>query len=142
MNERHTILTATIKQSMTDIFKTDTDTNQNESKHDVWTLSNDEPCMNRCDRLPVPSFIRLFVINRLISDAETATPKENLVNQYLNNEKTCDKLHAHNILSLLRKHGIKKYMNQCYNEKRDLMIIETIFNKIILKKFEHEHKES
>ena len=43
------------------------------------------------------------------------------------------------ILLQLKHNGIKNYMKQQYNEKRDSVAIEMIFNKIILNKFEKEY---
>ena len=73
---------------------------------------------------------------------EIQTEIENLVTECYTNDsdKKNDELtQTCNILFLLPKHGIKKYMSQYYNDKRYSLLIETIFNKVILKKFDKEY---
>ena len=91
-------------------------------------------------RLAVPSFVRVFVINRIIFGTFGKLINiENLVNQQMKNEKASTKSHALTILSLLKQCGIKQYMKQFYFDTRDSIIIEMIFNKIILNKYGKEY---
>ena len=43
------------------------------------------------------------------------------------------------VLFTLYRYGIKKYMSNWYDEEKDCILIELIFNKIILKKFAKEY---
>ena len=95
---------------------------------------------------PVPSFIRLFVINRVLTlvnerndsgDSKIKTLKNMVL--ILQNEKFQES--AMEILFRLQKDGIKEYMSQYYIEKEQSNIIELIFNKIILHKFEKQYQK-
>ena len=99
----------------------------------------------------VPSFIRLFVVRRLFCNMSryndnyvaytTEEGIEYLINKYLPHESSNHKSHAGNILLRLKKYGIKFYMSQFYNEKTDSILIEKIFENIILKKFAKEYSK-
>ena len=94
----------------------------------------------------VPRFIRLFVINRIISkylrrkdiDSNKA-PLRLLVAQL--NDKEIDHEIAHTILSRLIQDGIETYMKKWYNEKEQATVIELIFKNIILVQFGKEYQQ-
>ena len=95
-------------------------------------------------RLLVPSFIRLFVINRIIchctdNNYQTEAQLRELINQSLIDDN--DKAVARNVLFRLKEDGILKYMEEHYHEKQESVVIEIIFNKIILSKFETEYNK-
>ena len=142
----------------------------NESKDDWSNNSESTKTTDSNYNLKVPSFIRLFVINRIlckyISDRkqnECSNSRsfmeqlanvfkggstkiaietkliEDLVNAFSNNVEI--KTIVNNILTKLVNDGIKKYMNEWYNEQRQANIIEEIVNRIILQKFETEYNK-
>ena len=95
--------------------------------------------------IETPSFIRLFVIRRIIdkyiknrkNQKDTKVIIKDLANVFIAN-KTIESL-VINILTRLINEGLKEYMAKYYNEKKEANIIEDIFNKIILKKFAKEY---
>ena len=108
---------------------------------DDWTIRGE---MSNIDtyNLPVPSFIRLFVIRRIISkyiNYDTDNTIDILVNTFDYNFEI--KCMAFDILTRLINDGIKMYMNKWYNEKKQSDIIEIIFHKIILKQFEKDYTQ-
>ena len=120
-------------------------TNETCTKQDDWT-----PPINDCAyNLQVPSFIRLFFIRRILHEYiidntqhGTTTTKvvEHLVTP-LNDSGEQLKRIASNIVTRLMDDGIKIYIDKWYNEKQESNIIEMIFNKIILKKFDKEYNK-
>ena len=96
-------------------------------------------------KLPVPSFIRLFTIRRIIcthmSDNNIDLTKDSFLQQISSKLDADTRLNALNIVTQLVNHGIKKYMVSCYHEKKDASLIEIIFNKIILNKFQKEYSQ-
>ena len=127
----------------------DVNSNEEEETKDDWTIDTSDDY-----NLKVPSFIRLFVIRRIISKRTITSAKknnpqstntfdpqmiDNLVNVF--NDNVQIQTIAHQILSRLINDGIKKYMSMWYNEKDQANIIKMIFNKIILVKFENEYKQ-
>ena len=116
-------------------------TTDNEMVQDGWNV-NVAVSTNEYT-FDVPSFIRLFVINRIL----TKHPQNTIMNQ----EKLQtivlalkDKqIHAtaYKILSQLTQYGIKTYMDKCYNEKEQATTIELIFENIILIKFDNEYQQ-
>ena len=97
----------------------------------------------------VPNFVRLFIFRRLLksqnneSDSDTDTSNEtyiqNLVNAGFSKNKSFDKLHAYNILLRLMTNSLEKYMATFHNSQKDSDVMEMIFNKIIITKFEKEY---
>ena len=96
----------------------------------------------------VPRFIRLFVINRIItaylnprnvSTRNKVKDALQLLVAGLKNEQ--NRKIAYKILSLLIQNGIKKYMEKCYNEKEQSRVIELIFENIIIIKFGKEYQQ-
>ena len=102
--------------------------------------------------IEIPSFIRLFVIRRIIdkhiknskNQKKAIATKEiikdldlEMASGFKDNEKYQSL--ARNIVTRLIKYGIKKFMSKDYNEKEQANIIEDIFNKIISKKFGAEY---
>ena len=96
-----------------------------------------------------PTFIRLFVINRVLqnylSQHKTNISDDNVnVNAIrslisgFNNSK--DQENAFCVLSKLVKHGIKTYMNEhCNYNDTTTHVIDQIFDKLILKKLNQEY---
>ena len=122
--------------------------NQKRECKDFW-IDTDKSCNDKTvdsSNLKVPSFIRLFVIRRIIRNSidygtSTGTQIKNLVNVHFAKEDTAIVLQAYNILLRLVQDGLKTYMSKWYNETKDSTIIEMIFNKIILVKFEKEYNQ-
>ena len=90
-----------------------------------------------------PSFIRLFIIRRILSlqlknddtgDAAIETLVSVLINSY-------DRSKATTIISKLMKYGIKDYMHEHYDENDQTSTIELIFHQIILNQFEKEYED-
>ena len=84
----------------------------------------------------VPSFIRLFVIRRILMITHKTKEKIRNLTIMLPDKQMQDK--ALDILLFLLSNGIKQYMSKFYNEEKQSNIIELIFNKIILTKFDKE----
>ena len=95
------------------------------------------------NHVDVPSFIRLFVIRRVLANCSIneLDKIKDLVNSMENtDEKT--KQTAQDILFHLLNGGIKKYMSDWFTEKdNQINVIEIIFKQIILKKFEKEYHD-
>ena len=93
--------------------------------------------------IETPSFIRLFVIRRIIdtyiknNHEKKKDNKEEIIKEMANVFKENKKVESLviNILTRLINDGIKKYMSKYYNEETQANIIEDIFNKIILRNF-------
>ena len=127
--------------------------NNNDSNDDDWAIDPNKIDNNFADdKITVPHFIRLFVINRIICtyiernsntnsngthETKSQTIIEELVSVFNDDKKIQSK--SKEILTRLLNNGIKLYMNKWYNEKDQSNIIEIIFNKIILNKFENEY---
>ena len=120
--------------------------NFNQESKEHWVIDDND---NVNDIIVAPTFIRLFVIRRII-DKYTKSHKhkkkdtkeiiKELSNAFKDNKKTQSLVIS--ILTQLVKYGIKKYMSKYYNEeKKQANIIEDIFNKIILEKFSQEYNE-
>ena len=98
-------------------------------------------------KYPVPSFIRLLVIARVlqpvVTNATSSTSPENtntiqnLVSVFTNDE---NRKVAFNILVRLTSGGLQLYMSNHFNEERDSPVIEQIFTKIVLTKFCQEYQ--
>ena len=100
-------------------------------KVDDWAPDTKQPLV-----LKMPSFIRLFVMDRILENYSGTI-------ETLLNESNIDKaMHdtAKDILSLLHNASLKIYMEKHYNENKQAEIIEMIFNQIILKKFAKEYE--
>ena len=132
-------------------FKNDTanETNVNlerkESNADC--IDNDDNDYSEANK--APSFIRLFVIRRIMSKylRSSGNGKEkyervkelaNMCNDDENGDIISDVI---DILSMLVMDGIKIYMNEWHRENEERDIIEIIFYKIILKKFKNEYNQ-
>ena len=87
----------------------------------------------------VPSFIRLFVIRRILMTAHKTQEKMRNLAIMLPDKKMQDS--AFDILLFLLNNGFKQYMSKFYNEEKQSNVIELIFNKIILKKFDKEYEK-
>ena len=111
--------------------------NENLETDDDWKTQSLVSC--EIDRVIVPSFIRLFVINRIFSNHSNVN--RNFINNLttsINDPNTHQSVQT--ILTQLLKHGIKKYMKYYFNEKQHTQTIELIFNTIILEKFDKEYQ--
>ena len=93
----------------------------------------------------MPSFVRLFVIRRTLLVAfEANNDNVDQITQLVaipvfQNDK--DREMSQTILTRLLTDGIKKYMRIWYDEQKQANLIETIFNKIILKTYEKEYEK-
>ena len=103
--------------------------------NDYWKVDSDtKPAL----RLPVPSFSRVFIIQRVLKHhTSTGTEISRLVCNTFK-DKEIQKV-ADFVLSLLLTHGIKHFMSQFYNEDLHSNVIEMIFHQIIITKFEKEY---
>ena len=92
--------------------------------------------------LKMPSFVRLFVIHRVLNNANYNSNDSINIDTVVSESTLNKALHssAQQILSQLMKHGIKDYMNKHYKEKNQANTIEIIFNQIILKQFTKEYQ--
>ena len=119
-----------------------------ESKDD-WRVNDNDNMNENNICIETPSFIRLFVIRRIIDkyiknnkDKKKKT-KEEIIKEMANgfeDDKNIESL-VINIVTRLINDGIKKYMEEYYDEKQQSNIIEDIFCKIILEKFKEEYNE-
>ena len=98
------------------------------------------------EKFSTPTFIRLFIINRVVNDhfskqqGATNYNIHNAVRSLLADvfENKNDQASAFTVVSRLVNVGIKTYMNQ-FCEEKHYNIIEQIFNKLILPKFDQEY---
>ena len=94
-------------------------------------------------KVVAPSFIRLFVIRRILAECLKNNQKNSDIKGLVSifNDDEMRKL-AYNILSRLMKgrNGLEKYMKNWYNEEEQAVLIETIFNDIILAKFPQQYQ--
>ena len=114
--------------------------NEHGDGKDDWTINNDEQAVHET-KLLVPSFIRLFVINRIIFNGNSKTTIDDLIGECMKDDEASDEFNARKILSSLKKLGIKKYMSQSYSDTFNSVTIEMIFNSIILNKYEKEYNK-
>ena len=120
-----------------------------ESKDDWVINDNDNVNSENGISIEAPSFIRLFVIRRIIdkyiknNKEKKKKTKEEIIKQLSNvfKDDKQNQLLVINIVTRLIDDGIKKYMSKYYNEKEQANIIEDIFNKIILNKFKQEYNK-
>ena len=121
-------------------------------KKDDWEIKDTD---KRKFNLKVPSFIRLFVIRRIIDNyckdkCNILVTSEqrilfnckligDLAKVFDNNIKTQETVK--DILYRLVNFGIKIYMQNDYNESKQAHVVEEIFKKIIFTKFEKEYTE-
>ena len=112
-------------------------------RKDDWVA--DTPVMNPL-KVQAPSFIRLFVIRRVIerylANSNSKGNIQQMTNIFRDNATPNSKCPVVEIVTRLITDGIKIYMNKWYNENDQLHTIEMIFNQIILKKFAKEYDES
>ena len=130
-----------------------TDTIVVEQKKDDWMIGNPDGKSDSTNTFTVqaPSFIRLFVFNRILKkyvDSKGGKNKQQecillgrLTNVLTATSCPIIKNTAFDILSKLIGVGLNQYMKKWYNEKQHANIIEMIFNQIILNKFEQEYSD-
>ena len=128
-----------------------TQQDQHQESKDDWVI-NDNDNMNKSNdiNIMVPSFIRLFVIRRIIDKyiknnkkKKKKETKEETIKELANvftYDKKIESL-VINIVTRLINNGIKKYMSKYYEERAQANIIEDIFDKMILEKFCQEYNE-
>ena len=114
---------------------------------DDWKFCPDAKSQTK---LTTPSFIRLFVIRRIIigfvvndynHKAGWQNAIENLVKSVEDfKDNTKQEQKATKILSRLVKYGLSKYMTEYYDENTRGNMIEIIFEKIILTNYEKEYE--
>ena len=99
---------------------------------------DDENIKVQSVHVTVPSFLRLFVMRRILHHCNMSVDQikqmVTVIND-LNHQQI-----AQDILTQLINDGIKQYMKKWFNEKEQREIIEIIFIKIILKRFEKEYR--
>ena len=112
----------------------------NQDRKDDWI---DEKTVINPLKVDAPSFIRLFVIGRIIetylsicNHGEKFQKIQALANIFEDSKAQSTVME---IVTRLVQDGIKIYMNKWYNEKEQFNIIEMIFNQIILKRFAKEY---
>ena len=98
--------------------------------------------------IQAPSFVRLFLINRIMNhectnsvtndDQNVKTTMIKKLVSIIPNDNIMRSV-AFDIISQLIDNGIKQYMIEFYNQDKHANIIETIFNRIILTKFAKEY---
>ena len=89
------------------------------------------------DKVNVPSFIRLFIIARVLKSVNTNNDTIKKLASEMGDSKT--RQIVENILTKLTTNGIKKYMKYHFKAEEQIQTIEKIFNDIILKKYEKEY---
>ena len=87
--------------------------------------------------LKQPNFVRLFVMRRVLNNYKGTVNK--LVEQSNIDKATCIS-QAKYILNKLKSQGIGWFMKNGYNEKKQAVLIETIFNEVILKQLKEEYQ--
>ena len=93
-----------------------------------WTVA-----VQPAPKFPVPNFIRLFVLVRVLHEVNDDAAIRKLVAVFQEKE---EQETAFSILSnLINNGGIKEYMRRYYDERYHCIIIEKIFNQIILTKY-------
>ena len=116
------------------------------SDQDDWVLQSH---VTPTQKFGTPSFIRLFIINRIIGKyvkdkhSDKDVKKQEINNLVINTDlDSTQQKTAKKILSnLIIKHGIKKFMSNYYNENKHAFIIEHIFQKLILINYSKEYQE-
>ena len=106
----------------------------------VKTRNDWQVFVRKSPKIAVPSFIRLFVIQRILRKCIEKN-KNNYINKLVAvfNDKQMRKL-SYSILSRLQSIGLKQYMENYYNEEKQATLVERIFNDIILAKFAKEYQ--
>ena len=122
----------------------DDNNNVSDATHDHWS-SSVNPMSHYSYDLIVASFVRLFVISRIIfkcinDSNEKQLSNESMIKQLVNIYDTL-KIHPNTtvILTRLINNGIKIYMNKWHNKRQQCYVIEEILNKILLKQCEKEY---
>ena len=85
--------------------------------------------------MEVPSFVRLFMMRRLIAVAHAGNKKALIKQLTLVLSDFDVQAKANTILTRLMKHSLKHYMTTWYDEKSQAAVIELIFHQIIATKF-------
>lgn len=111
--------------------------------NDDWSIN-----VNPYPIVPVSSFIRIFMINRIIFSAHNKTRDHynlsiskllNTIQLKDNNYKQQQKPKAQTVLSHLMRYGIKHFMKNAFDEREHCDTIELLFNQIILIQFKKEY---
>ena len=99
--------------------------------------------------IPVPNFIRLFMMRRIISQyiknnkhddiGVTNTIKTLIVDWFKDDSKVFAL--AFNIVARLINDGLKEYMSKSYDEEEQTNFIEQLFHKIIINKFSPQYHQ-
>ena len=122
---------------------------ENDLEKEKYNQQSKDDWVENSINIIVPSFIRLFVIRRIIdkyiknNKDKKNVQKEEIIKKLASvfeDDKKIESL-VTNIVTRLINDGIKKYMSKYYNEKQEANIIEDIFNKIILEKFSQEYNQ-
>ena len=116
--------------------------NESSIEKDDWIMDDFQSSDTiRSTRIEVPSFIRLFIIKRIVDHGifmNMAELGRLLQSSFKNKTKTVSE--ARKILEQLVQDGIKKYMAKWYEESQ-IPIIERVFNKLIMQRFMKEYHD-
>ena len=109
------------------------------------------------EKVSILSFIQLFMIRRILytkytNDTHQHLNQEPIENKYIHKhniirkivselDKTVDQHQAHAIISTLLNNGIKKYMLSTFDTTKQKIIIDKIFNGLLLTKFQQEYQQ-
>lgn len=108
-----------------------------ETNDEDWKID-----VSPCCKVKVPSFVRLFIIRRILINYSDQVQIYDLVSEIADtNERDI----AKQILTGLLKDGIKTYMSSHwsqFDEQKQIKGIETIFNQIILPKFGQKYQDT
>ena len=129
----------------------DNDRDDSELEDDI-DLTEDEKAMDlshvhlkrgigSSTKFTMPSFIRVFVINRILK--KNKTQLNEIRKLILHITPKLYQKQAEIFLYNLIKYGIKKYMKKYFNVNLDLHvnIIEKVFNQIVLNKFVNDYQQ-
>ena len=130
MSNKHKILKAKML-NLVDLNIIETEKKNNDEKEDDLDDSG----------VTMPSFISLFIINRIVKcvDGGIDKFKKHLVDVFNNKKK--DKAIAEAILVNLTSNGIGKYMEKYFDEKKQAQIIQVMFDCVkekFVKEYENE----
>ena len=117
------------------------ETNKVPKKHKEWKVNVAVP-----PKIVAPSFIRLFVIRRILSNCIVGIDKtdEEIDKEIKNVVKVINDDAIEQVLCIilhqLLNHDLKSYMKNYYNEQKQATTIEIVFNEVILNMFAKEYR--
>ena len=129
------MLTQSVTSNATSVVAT---SGNDEARLETSTSSEKHLLSTQHTPSSVPSFIRLFFIQHVLNN----TKDWDIISLISQIKDKNIQTKAQKILIELMKHGIKKYMQQWYDDhdNEQAMVIEIIFKQIILDKFDKEYQ--